>query len=430
MTPRTFDATVADWLREGPERGPRHALDRALAATRRFEQRPAWVFPRRYLPRPLAELDLGMPASVSAAFVLTLTFLLLLALAIVLVGTRPRLRLPFVPAGDRPIAFQEGPAIFVARIDGSERRNISGDVPYAISPMFSPDGTQVAFLAPSNAGETGGRLLVAAFDGSAPLVDVSHGLLVVPGQVPSVTWSPDNTHLAFAARDGGVSRIYVTDVTGSQVVAITGAAADADLPTWSPDGTRIAFRVTEPDGANRHIRLVQPDGTGLESLNDMVAPDSSFSKPNFSPINNQLSYAVNYGYGSQTRALIDAGFTHTTELWTAGTGGYPDAGVPFSPNGKFVAFISATDGVIVADDPIQQGAGNPQYVGQLRRLGNVADCWIEWVPDGKSLYGGSPDGCAGVVVIPLDDPRNARRLATATSGFASWQLLLPSSNDR
>jgi WD40 repeat protein len=424
MTRRTFDTTVADWLREGPERGPRHALDRALAATRRVAQRPAWVFPGRYLPRPVAELDLRVPPAASAAFVLLITLLLLLALAIGLVGTRPRIRLPFVPPADRPIAFQEGPAIFTARLDGSERHKISGDLPYAISPMFSPDGTHVAFLAPSNAGETGGRLLVAAVDGSTPLVDASRGLLVVPGPVPSVTWSPDSTHLAFAARDGGVSRIYVTAATGAQAVAITDEAADSDLPTWSPNGTRIAFRVAEPDGAHRHIRLVQPDGSGLETLNDMVAPDSSFSKPRFAPENDgELAYAVNYGFGSQTRALLDWGFTHTAEMWTDGIGGYSDAGVPFSPDGKYLAFITANDGVIVADDAAGLGAGNPGYQGQLRRIGNVADCWIDWVPDGKSLYGGSPDGCAGVVVIPLDNPGNARRLPTATSGFASWQLL-------
>src|SRR4029079_10349029 len=135
MTPRTFDATVADWLREGPETGPRHGLDRALAATRRVEQRPAWVFPRRYLPRSLAELDLRIPAPVTAAAVLLLTLLLLLALVIALGGARSRVRLPFVPAADRPIAFQDGPAIFVAHRDGSERHKISGDVPYAISPL-------------------------------------------------------------------------------------------------------------------------------------------------------------------------------------------------------------------------------------------------------------------------------------------------------
>ena len=422
MTPRSFDAAVADWLREGPETGPRHGLERALAATRRVEQRPAWLFPRRLLPRPLAEVDLRVPAAVSRALVLVL-LLLLLALAVALVGTHPRRPLPFVPAADRLIAFQEGPAIYTARLDGSERRRISGDVPYAISPMFSPDGTRVAFLAPSNAGETGGRLLVAAFDGSAPLFDAGPGLLVVPGEVPSVTWSPDSMHLAFAAKDGGVSRIYVTATSPGTVTPITDEAADADLPTWSPDGEKIVFRVTELDGVHRHIRTVQPDGSGPETINTMVAPDSSFSKPSVSPLNGKLAYAVNYGFGSETRALLDAAFGHITEMWTTGVGGYAEAGIPFSPDGTYVAFITASDGVIVAEDAIGQGVGNPEYVGQLRPLGDVLDCWVDWVPDGTALYGGSPDGCTGVVVVPLDDPTAGVRLPTATSGFASWQLL-------
>jgi len=428
MTNRPFEASVADWLQEGPDTGPRHGLDRALAAMHRVEQRPAWVFPRRYLPRPLAGVDLRIPASVPAVVVLVLTLLLLVALAIALVGTPARIRLPFMPAADRPIAFQDGPAIFTARLDGSERHKISGDVPYAISPMFSPDGRHVAFLAPSIAGATGGRLLVAAYDGSAPLVDAGHGWLVVPGQVPSVTWSPDGTRLAFAASDGSVSRIFVTAGIGKDVVPITDDTANADLPTWSPNGTEIAFRVTDLDGVHRHIMTVQPDGSGLQAINDMVTADASFSKPRFSQ-NNQLAYAVNYGFGTQTRAIIDARFTHTAEMWTSGIGGFPDAGVPFSPDGKHLAFITAADGLIVGDDdnniPAAGLPGAGEYDGQLRRLGNVIDCWVEWVPDGKALYGGSPDGCAGVVVVPLDDPTAARTLPTATSGFASWQLLLP-----
>jgi hypothetical protein len=425
MTPRPFDATVAAWLGEGPESGPRHGLARALAATRRVEQRPAWRFPQRYLPRPLAQLGPRIHVPVAGvALVLTLLLLVLL-LALASAGTRPPVRLPFVPALDRPIAFQEGSAIFVAHLDGSDLHQISGDVPFAYAPMVSPDGTRVAFLAPPNAAETGGRLLVAGIDGSAPVVDAGHGMSVVPGRIPSVTWSPDGTRLAFAARSGGVSRIFVTAGIGVGVVAITDDTADADLPTWSPNGTVIAFRVTDLDGIHRHIRTVQPDGSGLTTINDMIAPDSSFSKPRFSPTLGQFAYAVNYGFGSRTRAIIDAGVTHTTELWADGIGGFPEAGVPFSPDGKHLAFITATDGVIVADDMAMIEAGGQPYDGQLRRLGNVIDCWIEWVPDGQSLYGGSPDGCTGVVVVPLDDPTAARRLPAATSGFASWQLLLP-----
>src|ERR1044071_1138880 len=169
MTQRTFDATVADWLREGPERGPEHGLDRALAAARRVDQRPACAFPGRYLPRPIAGLELRMPGAFTGAAVLLLTLLLLtllllLALAISLAGTRPRATYPWLPAAERLIAFQEGPAIFVARLDGSDRRRISGDIPFAHAPLFSPDGTQVAFLAPPGAKDTGGRLVVARVD--------------------------------------------------------------------------------------------------------------------------------------------------------------------------------------------------------------------------------------------------------------------------
>ena len=424
MTDR-FEANVADWLREGPDQGPRHGLEHALAATHRVEQRPAWVFPGRYLPRPFAGIDVRMPAGATTALVVLLALLALVGLALAVVGTGPRIRVPVLPAADRAIAFQEGATIVVAHLDGSDRHRISGDVPFAYGPLVSPDGKLVAFIAPRAATETGGRLIVAAIDGSAPLIDASLGWSVIPGQVPSVSWSPDSSQLAFAANDDGVSRIFLTRSIGAGVVPITDRTVQADLPAWSPDGTRLAFRVTEPDNVHRHIWIYHPDGASLESLNDMVAPDSSLAKPNFSPRNGELSYAVNYGFGSQTRALVDSGFTHTTELWTAGLGGYPDAAIPFSPDGTRLAFITATDGVVVADDPVQQGVGNPAYVGQLRRLGDVADCWIEWVPDGTALYGGSPDGCTGVVVVPLDDPGAVYRLPTATSGFASWQPRLP-----
>jgi hypothetical protein len=36
----TIDHLLADWLHEGPERGPLRGLERTQAATRRVRQRP------------------------------------------------------------------------------------------------------------------------------------------------------------------------------------------------------------------------------------------------------------------------------------------------------------------------------------------------------------------------------------------------------
>lgn len=39
------DRILVDWLIDGPDQPPRHGLERALAATRRTNQRPRWTYP-------------------------------------------------------------------------------------------------------------------------------------------------------------------------------------------------------------------------------------------------------------------------------------------------------------------------------------------------------------------------------------------------
>jgi hypothetical protein len=80
--------------------------------------------------------------------------------------------------------------------------------------------------------------------------------------------------------------------------------------------------------------------------------------------------------------------------------------------------LSRDEGVIVADYDSTE-----PYDGNLRRLGPVAACWVDWAPSGTALYGGSPDGCDGVVVIPLADPGAGFTLPGSTDGVASWQFL-------
>ena len=129
--------------------------------------------------------------------------------------------------------------------------------------------------------------------------------------------------------------------------------------------------------------------------------------------------SLNAGFGSQARVVIDLRFGHTVEPWTDGLGRNFDAGIPPSPDGKLLAILTARDGVIVADFD----STSPDYEGALRRLGPVTDCWIDWSPDGTALYGGSPDDCTRVVVIPLAAADMA--LTLPMSGIASWQPRRP-----
>jgi hypothetical protein len=419
MNRLSMDPIVAEWLSEGPEHGPRDGLQRTLDTTRTISQRPAWTFPGRWLPRPLAEAQQALPVPAALALILLLTMLLLIGLAAVVATRPPPIRLPLGPSAAGLFAYQDGPAIFAARIDGSDRRELSVGVDNARSPVFSPDGSRVAFVAPSAPDDLGGRLLVVPVDGSAAPIDVSGGIEVLPASVPQVSWSPDSRWIAFAAEQDGVANIFVAQSDGSGAATVTDQRADRDLPSWSPDGDWIAYRATEPDGVRRHLEMIRPDGSEVQQVTTVIAGDANLSRLGWSPLDNSLSYAMNIGFGTESRAVVDLRFTHTNEPWSDGIGGWFDAGIPFSPDGKHLAILTADEGLIVADyDPT-----SPDYEGELRRLGQVIDCWVDWSPDGSALYGGSPGDCTATVVVPLLDPPAA--LTLPWSGVASWQPLEP-----
>ena len=283
--------------------------------------------------------------------------------------------------------------------------------------MFSPDGRRVAFVAPSSADARAGRLLVVGVDDTAGPIDVGGGIEVVASDVPQLTWSPDGSRIAFVALKAGIETLYVAPSDGSSPpVSITDGTANRDLPTWSPDGAWIGFREIDPDGIRTRLRRTSPDGTAVEEITLVIAADAQLSKPRWFQGTEPTSYWYNPGFGSQTTAYVDLGFTHHSDPWTGSAGGLADFGIPWSPDGTQLAILTRDEGVILADYD-----STNIYEGELRRLGPVAACWVDWAPSRDALYGGSPDGCNGVVVIPLADPASAFTIPRSTAGIASWQ---------
>jgi hypothetical protein len=125
-----IDPVVAQWLDEGPREGPPAGLARALAATRQVEQRSRVRFAIAWLPqsatRPGTRPHIGL-----APLQLIATLLLILALAVAYAGSRPKPHIPVTigPSAQRLVAYRDGSSISVARIDGTGRRSISGDLP-------------------------------------------------------------------------------------------------------------------------------------------------------------------------------------------------------------------------------------------------------------------------------------------------------------
>jgi Tol biopolymer transport system component len=167
----------------------------------------------------------------------------------------------------RDIFSRPGPwGIYVVDSSGGTPRLIAKDpdagrAPSILrAPVFSPDGTRIAYVGGS--GDNSLSLWLMTADGTDRRVlldDDQPPLKGFVGWIYHLDWSPDGTRLAFELRGGPHNRIYVVGVDGT---GLTLVARDGLNPHWSPDGSRLSFDRTVTDGTARlWLSITDPDGT-------------------------------------------------------------------------------------------------------------------------------------------------------------------------
>ena len=124
------------------------------------------------------------------------------------------------------------------------------------TPMWSPDGTRIAF---HHSTQSTTKILVVNADGSDQRM-----LARTRGDEWGPVWSPGGDRIAFTgiARRGGVPSVFVVNADGTDQRNLTFGAG----PRWSPDGTSIAFVDYGDTGFTFEIVRVNPDGTNQRLL--------------------------------------------------------------------------------------------------------------------------------------------------------------------
>jgi TolB protein len=139
------------------------------------------------------------------------------------------------PANGRQIAFVSNrsgtPQIYMMDSDGTNVVRITDEGGDAENPVYSPDGTMIAFAWQK---PKSGAFDIYLYDlTSRRFTQLTYG----EGNNERPTWAPDGKHIAFQSNRTGVMQVYAMTLNGKQIRQLTRTGRN-EGPSWSGPAAR------------------------------------------------------------------------------------------------------------------------------------------------------------------------------------------------
>jgi TolB protein len=216
--------------------------------------------------------------------------------------------------------------LWVADSDGEGAQSALASPEPIISPSWSPNGSQLAYV---------------SFESRKPVIyahDVASGkrrlLANFRGSNSAPTWSPDGSQLvATLSRDGG-SQLYAIAAAGGEPRRLTQSASIDTEPAFSPDGRFIYF-VSDRGGSPQIYRMGATGGnvervtfTGSYNISPAISPDGRW-----------LAYISRIG-GAFKLHVMELG--KGTAVAITDTNG--DESPSFAPNSRLIVYATQQQG--------------------------------------------------------------------------------------
>jgi Tol biopolymer transport system component len=380
-----------------------------------------------------ASIAFGSPPARIAAISLSILLLMTLVAGTVVAGASLLSSTEPAPMTSGVLVYGAEGDIFTMRDDGTDRRRLTSGPEFDLAPVWSPDGTMIAFYSdPDGDPEKGEPTTIKVVDADGT------DLHAIAGDVPvtayywgSISWAPDSERLAFSVDRPLASAIYTVDADGSDLRELDlGPILDAMTPAWAPDGSLIAFRGwSVADGTG--VYVMTPDGSQprrVSAPGPELGDRSSWTWPRWSADSKELVFAYEGGDGYHVMGVATVDGTSQHDVTDEA---YDRQDASWSPDGARLAFKRygpervPGSGDFEVDTYLWDAAdGSVTHVDLPTAYGGPAS----WSPDGSRLLidgppiEGAEEGEGHFLIATLDGSRPIVDIPVMWStDTASWK---------
>jgi dipeptidyl aminopeptidase/acylaminoacyl peptidase len=246
-------------------------------------------------------------------------------------------------------------------------------------PQVSPDGKWVGYAVSTTIlkeEKSESQVWMIPFAGGDPVPMTAKG-----SSCSRPRWSPDGKYLAFlAARGESKMQVWLLNRVGGEAQQLTEVRQGVRSYDWSPDGTKLVLEIQDPspeDSANE-----KDEEQGVKPARARTQPPWTIDR-----LQTKRDYI---GYLDHRRVHLYVFGVVAKNLVQITSGDYDDSDAAWSPDGRFLAFVSNRDkepDATINTEIWLVAADNPDKGKSLVRLTNNPgeDENPAWSPDGKSI---------------------------------------------
>jgi WD40 repeat protein len=401
-------------------------LEAAIERASSGPQRPSWTFPGTWVPvdittriAPVARMPWRQLA------ILALVGILVALAAVAYVGSQQkRLPAPFGPAANGTVAIAQAGDIFVADRPGGDLRPLVTGPEDDSGPMFSPDGTRLAFFRDS---EVDGGLMIADADGTN-VVQVATEASLGAESRRAWTFAPDGRSFMTVAHIDGEYRVVIRPVDPAAALTVL----DIPLPCCSWEIEDPRFRPTNPQEILVVTRLEADGGQGLYVYDLATGGIRTIVEPADGQYVQDVAWLpdgkhIIYGRFNPHIVAADGSGDHALDALNM------DRISPVSNDGaRVVVDVAEVD--LPGDDSHQKSVvvpidGEGERVELACGLGTDIECawsWI-WSPDDSVLIGAVPHGTSSSYLLANTETGQVTKLNWGGRDFGTpaWQRVAP-----